>query len=166
MASSTEHQSLSGNSAPVHEETTITDLVVSGTLPEALSGQYLRIGPNPIAGTPLVNHWTAAEGMVHAIALRAGRAVSYRNRWIRTDAASRKLGLEPVPGLKATARDSSATNLIAYGRTILSLDDGALAYELSNDLETLRRVDLAGGARAIGAYPKSDPATGGLHLLS
>jgi carotenoid cleavage dioxygenase len=166
MASSTEYQSLWGNYAPVHDETTITDLVVSGTLPESLSGQYLRIGPNPIGGTPLANHWTAAEGMVHAIALRAGRAVSYRNRWIRTDAASRKLGLEPVPGLQATVGDSSATNLVAYAGTIVSLGDGALAYQLTKELETVRRVDLAGGARTVGAYPKSDPVTGELHLLS
>lgn len=166
MASSTEHPLHSGNDAPVHDESTITGLVVAGALPESLSGHYLRIGPNPIGGTPLAKHRTAAEGMVHAIALHAGRAVSYRNRWIRTDAASRKLGLEPVPGLKATARDSSATNLIAYGGTILSLDDGALAYELTKDLETVRRVDLAGGGRATGAFPKSDPETGELHVLS
>src|SRR5688500_6071800 len=104
MASSPEHQSLSGDDAPVHDETTITDLVVSGSLPEALSGQYLRIGPNPIGGDPLPNG-PAAEAMVHAIALRAGRAVSYRNRWIRTDMASRKLGVEPVPGPEPPAAD-------------------------------------------------------------
>ena len=166
MASSTEYSSESGNYAPVHEETTITDLVVSGTLPEALSGQYLRIGPNPLGAPPRFYDVTTAEGMVHAVALRAGRALSYRNRWIRTDGASRKLGVEPVPGLRPTVRDSSATNLIAYARTILSLGNGAVAYELTKDLETVRRVDLAGGARAIGAYPRTDPATGELHLLS
>jgi carotenoid cleavage dioxygenase len=166
MASSTEYPPVSGNDAPVHDEITITDLVVSGVLPEALSGQYLRTGPNPIGarGRPAVR--TAAEGMVHAITLPAGGAVSYRNRWTRTDAASRKLGVEPVPGLKAAGRDSSATNLIAYAGTVLSLGDGALAFQLTKDLETLRRVDLAGGGRAIGAYPKADPATGELHLLS
>src|SRR5215212_3048500 len=166
MAPSTEHPSVLGNHAPVQDETTITNLVVSGTLPEALSGQYLRIGSNPIAGTPLPNDWTAGEGMVHAVALGAGRAISYRNRWIRTDAASRKLGVEPVPGPNATIRDSSATNLIAYAGTILSLGDGALAYQLTEDLVTVQRVDLAGAARAIGAFPKSDPTTGDLHLLS
>ncbi len=165
MAFSTEHQSVSGNVAPVHDETTITDLVVSGTLPEALSGQYLRIGPNPIGGIPLPSD-SVAEAMVHAIALRAGRAVSYRNRWVRTDMASRKLGVEPVPGPRAAGSDSSATNLIGYAGTILSLGDGDLAYQLTEDLETVRRVDLAGGARTIGAFPKSDPATGELHLLS
>ena len=166
MAPWTQRPSLPGNWAPVPDETTVTDLAVSGTLPEALSGQYLRTGQNSIEPTPLADDWTAGEGMVHAITLSAGRAVSYRNRWIRTDAASRKLGIEPVAGLKATARDSSATNLISYGGTILSLGDGALAYQLTKDLETVRRVDLAGGTRAIGAYPKSDPATGELHLLS
>jgi carotenoid cleavage dioxygenase len=165
VALPTEHAVPSGNEAPVHDETTITDLVVSGTLPEALSGHYLGIGPNSIGAVPLPYHCTSAEAMVHAITLRAG-AASYRNRWVRTDAASRKLGLEPVPGPPPSILDFSTTNLIAYAGMILSLADGALAYELTRDLETVRRVDLAGGARAIGAHPKTDPTTGELHLLS
>jgi carotenoid cleavage dioxygenase len=48
----------------------------------------------------------------------------------------------------------------------MSVADGALAYEVTKDLETVRRADLAGGGRPIGAYPKTDPATGELHLLS
>jgi carotenoid cleavage oxygenase len=166
MAPSIEPQVPAANDAPVNDETTITDLAVLGTLPPALCGQYLRIGPNPIVVPSPPSDRIVAEGMVHAVALRAGRAVAYRNRWIRTDAASRRLGVEPVPGPRVTGRDASATNLVLYAGMILSLSDGALAYQLTDELTTVRRVDLAGGARPIGAHPRNDPATGELHLLS
>ena len=39
---------LEGNYAPVREEVTVTDLEVTGTLPEELTGRYLRNGPNPV----------------------------------------------------------------------------------------------------------------------
>ncbi len=134
----------SANDAPVLDETTITDLPVSGTLPVALSGQYLRIGPNRIDARALPAEGAARRAMVHAVSLRAGRAVSYRNRWVGTD----------------------ATNLIPFGSSILALGDGALAYELSAGLDTLRRVDLAGARRTLSSQPKVDPITGELHLLT
>ncbi|MCU1654955.1 MAG: carotenoid cleavage dioxygenase, partial [Pseudonocardia sp.] len=40
---------LAGNFAPVREELTVTDLTVTGHIPEHLDGRYLRNGPNPIA---------------------------------------------------------------------------------------------------------------------
>ncbi len=39
---------LEGNYAPVREEATVTDLKVTGSIPTALDGRYLRNGPNPI----------------------------------------------------------------------------------------------------------------------
>ena len=84
--------------------------------------------------------------MVHAVSLDAGRAVSYRNRWIGDDVV--------------------AANLIAFGTSILALGDGALAYELSARLDTIRRVDLAGARRSLVAHAKVDPHTGELHLLT
>jgi len=151
---------------PVHDETVIVDLDVEGALPEALSGRYLRIGPNPIGRAPHGDDPTFTDGMVHVVTLRAGQAPSYRNRWVRTDPTSRKLGVEPVPGPPAPVRDAATTNLLAFGESIVALSDCALAYELAVDGETLRRVDLAGGARPVGAFPWRDAATGELHLLS
>ena len=90
------HPYLCGNYAPVADETTITDLAVEGTIPPALSGRYMRIGPNPIGNAPQPYDWSIGDGMVHSIALNAGRAVAYRNRWVTTGAASTKLGTEPV----------------------------------------------------------------------
>ena len=166
MARRTENPFLSGNFAPVADETTITGLRVEGTVPPYLAGHYLRIGPNPIGNAPEPYDWALGDGMVHAIALYAGRAVTYRNRWVKTEAASTRLGTEPVPGPRRGGADTSNTNVIAFGGRILSLGDDSLPYELTIGLDTIRRVDLAGGARSIGARPKTDPVTGELHVLA
>jgi carotenoid cleavage dioxygenase-like enzyme len=154
----------STHDAPAHDETTLLDLVVTGVLPPALSGRYVRTGPNPIGATRASTGATP-EGMLHAVTLQDGRAVSYRSRWVNTDAASRMLGTERALGVPPTSPGSS-TNLVVFGATLLSLDDGALAYEIGADLETVRRVDLAGSNRGVGAHPKTDPVTGELHVLS
>ena len=87
--------------------------------------------------------------MVHAITVHAAGTVSYRNRWITTDAAAQALGTEPVPGPRRGDNDVVASNIITFGSTILALGDGALAYELTADLITRRRVDLAGAGRGL-----------------
>jgi len=51
---------LAGNLAPVHEEVTVTDLCVTGTIPTELTGRYLRNGPNP--GVP-----TASQGRIYGL---------------------------------------------------------------------------------------------------
>ena len=38
---------LAGNYAPVHDELDVAGLEIEGRLPEALSGVYMRNGPNP-----------------------------------------------------------------------------------------------------------------------
>ena len=161
-----DHWCFPENDPPVSDETNIADLPVSGTLPAALSGRYLCIGPNPI-GTPATSaEWASGAGMVHAVTLHAGGAVSYRNRWIVTDAAAQLLGTEPVPGPRHTGPDVVASNVITFGSSILALGDGALAYELTADLGTRRRVDLAGSGRGLHPHAKLDPLTGELHLLA
>ncbi|MFE7539906.1 carotenoid oxygenase family protein, partial [Streptomyces platensis] len=73
---------MAGNFAPVTDELTAYDLPVTGAIPPELSGWFLRNGPNPRdAATP---HWFFGDGMVHGLRLEGGRAVSYRNRWVRT----------------------------------------------------------------------------------
>ena len=58
-----------GPLAPVTEERTITDLAVTGTLPDELVGRYVRNGPNPIDPDPLTQHWFTGAGMVHGVRL-------------------------------------------------------------------------------------------------
>src|SRR5947208_12923963 len=98
----------------------IHDLTVQGELPPALSGRLLSIGPNSSL---------AADGsVIHCVHLDAGRAVSYESRSVMTDVGA-------------------TSNLIVFGGSVLALGDGSPAYELSLDLATVGRVDLAGQSR-------------------
>ena len=125
----------------------------------------MRIGPNRIDAQSLPADWAGGEGMVHVVSLDAGRAISYRNRWITTDAVAQKLAVEPTPGPRPVGDDVVAANLIVFGTSILALGDGAIATA-SARLDTIRRVDLAGVRRSLVAHSKVDPHTGELHLLT
>ena len=112
---------LRDNYGPVRTEETVTDLPVTGTLPDSLNGRYLRNGPNPI-GTPdpATYHWFTGEGMVHGIRLGEGAARWYRNRWVRSADVAAALG-EPVhAGPVVEGMDFAAnTNVIAPRATDL-----------------------------------------------
>src|SRR5436190_23741774 len=96
MTDVVENRYLIGNYAPVRDELTEFDLPVEGAIPPELRGRLLRNGPNPIAvENPATYHWFTGDGMIHGIELRDGRAVSYRNRWTRTDRAREALGEPP-----------------------------------------------------------------------
>jgi len=165
-----ENRYLTGNYAPVANEVTATELAVTGSLPEVLSGRYLRNGPNPFsAPEPSTYHWFAGDGMVHGIRLRDGRAEWYRNRWVRSAEIARALG-EPVrPGpVHADMDFASNTNVIGHaGRTFAIVEAGARPYELTYELDTVGPTDF-GGTLPGGytAHPKRDPATGELHAVS
>lgn len=123
---------------PGDEDRTDDDLNVRGSLPAALAGRYLFIEARPPAGP-----------RVHSVTLSAGAARSHRRRWIGTRA----------PNGAATA------NLLVFAGHILALADGAVAQEIDRDLRTAP-VDIAGHGLGIGAFPKTDPRTGELHLIS
>ncbi len=167
----TENPYLQGNFAPVHEEVTATDLPVTGQVPEALSGRYLRNGPNP-ASTPEPGtyHWFTGDGMVHGIRLRDGRAEWYRNRWVRSVEVARVLGEEPRPGagVHADMDFSANTNVIGQGgRTFAIVEAGSRPYELTDELETIGSCDFDGTLEGgYTAHPKRDPRTGELYAVS
>lgn len=84
---------LEGVFAPVPREYTLTDLPVTGAIPDHLDGRYLRNGPNPVGELdPALYHWFSGDGMVHGVRLRDGRAEWYRNRWVRGPVTSVALG--------------------------------------------------------------------------
>ncbi|HEX4433846.1 MAG TPA: carotenoid oxygenase family protein [Acidimicrobiales bacterium] len=161
---------LEGNYAPVLEEVTATDLPVTGRLPEALSGRYLRNGPNPAtAPEHSTYHWFTGDGMVHGIRLRGGRAEWYRNRWVRSAEVARALGEEPRPGAVHAGMDFAPnTNVIGHaGRTFAIVEAGARPYELSSELETIGPCDFGGTLEGgYTAHPKRDPLTGELYAVS
>jgi carotenoid cleavage dioxygenase len=163
----TENPFLLGNYAPVDQELTVGDLETVGQVPADLQGRYLRIGPNPLHMPTGPYHWFVGDGMVHGVELRDGRATWYRNRWIRTDEIARDLGETPVEGPTPPMYDTSNTNVIGHAGRILGLTEGAIPYELSPTLDTLRRTDFGGPLpTGLTAHPKVDPVTGELHAFS
>jgi carotenoid cleavage dioxygenase len=165
------NQYLAGNFAPVHQELTVTDLSVTGHVPEYLDGRYLRNGPNPVAEVdPATYHWFLGDGMVHGVRLRDGRAQWYRNRWVRSPAACAALG-EPVPGGPSSAPITSLganTNVIGHaGRTFALVEAGVTNYELTEELDTVGPCDFDGTLPGgYTAHPKRDPGSGELHAVS
>ena len=100
---------LEGEFAPLHEEYTLTDLEVTGRIPDHLDGRYLRNGSNPIGDVdPELYHWFMGDGMVHGIRIRDGKAEWYRNRWVRGPQARRRWASRHRPAIPAP-RSSAPT---------------------------------------------------------
>merc|ERR1712072_585051 len=78
---------LSGGFAPVQEEKVLTDLKISGSLPESLrGGAYARNGPNPhFPSASGKYHWFDGDGMVHAVYFEKDGRATYRNKWVETE---------------------------------------------------------------------------------
>ena len=161
---------LEGAFAPVQQEFTLTDLPVTGTIPDYLDGRYLRNGPNPIGEIdPALYHWFVGDGMVHGIRLEDGAARWYRNRWVRSRAVATALG-ETWPGGPVHADMDAApnTNVIGHaGRTLALVESGPVPYELTDELDTVGPTNLGATLPAgYTAHPKLDPVTGELHAMA
>lgn len=175
---------LTGNYAPVAMESTFGPeaLRVTGRVPEALTGAYMRNGPN-VAFAP--NHYVYpldGDGMIHAVYF-AGGQVCYRNRWVRTRAleAERKFGRTiygsigrplPVPpevieagGDPSPYKNTANTNVILHGGKLLALWEVGLPHLLTPGLDTVGLYTYEGALRPdqnLTAHPKICPVTGEL----
>lgn len=94
--------------------------------------------------------------MVHAIRLAGGRALSYRNRWLRTDAISGALNELPTPGPRNGPDDNVNANLVRHaGRTLAVAAATALPLVLDSGLATRARTDFDGTLPAASARTPS-----------
>lgn len=162
------HPYLTGIHTPMAEEVTLEALPVTGHIPEALNGRYCRIGPNPATPpNPARYHWFTGDGMVHGVRIEGGRALWYRNRWVRTSAVSAALGEPRAPGPRLHDTIAVNTNIIGQaGRFYALVEAGGTPVELNGSLDTIAHNDfdqtLAG---AFSAHPHRDPASGELHAI-
>ncbi len=161
---------LEGNFAPVSREHTITQLEVTGKIPDYLDGRYLRNGPNPLSEVdPATYHWFMGDGMVHGVRLREGRAEWYRNRWVRNPKLCEALG-EPWDGgqVGGITTLGANTNVVGHaGKTLALIEGGVANYELTDELDTVGPCDFDGTLPGgYTAHPKRDPETGELHAVS
>ena len=155
---------LSAIHEPMKLELTLDELEVVGEIPGELDGRYLRIGPNPAAPDPKGYHWFSGDGMVHGLALRDGKALWYRNRWIRSNAVAAQTGLPAAPGPRHIF-DTVNTNVVGMaGRTWALVEAGSYPVTLSDTLEDQayeRFGDTLNGS--FTAHPHRDPLTGEFH---
>ncbi|KAL0924759.1 hypothetical protein M5K25_005616 [Dendrobium thyrsiflorum] len=75
---------LAGNFAPVRDETPPSvALLVHGSLPVCLNGEFVRVGPNPKFSPVAGYHWFDGDGMIHGLRIKDGKA-TYVSRYVKT----------------------------------------------------------------------------------
>lgn len=153
---------LLGNGRPVADEQTISELKVTGSIPEELDGRYVRTGPNPLSGTS--DHPFFGDGMMHGVRLRDGKADWYRNRYVQTpfitNPSSGVLDAAVMMDMKSSKAN---THVIGHAGKILALEEGHFPYVLDGDLGTVGPTDFGGVLKgSFTAHPKICPVTGEL----
>lgn len=159
---------LSGIHKPMNAELTLNALKVSGTIPAELDGRYVRIGPNP-ATEPnhAAYHWFAGDGMVHGVRLQRGKALWYRNRWIKSRKVTDALGLPEAPGPRNGPRDTVNTNVLGHaGETWAIVEAGGYPVRINEELETIAFDPFGGSLKgSFTAHPHLDPDSGEMHAI-
>lgn len=153
-----------GGYRPVTDELDETSLVVRGSIPSSLDGLYVRNGSNGIGDTA---HWFFGEGMVHGVEIGGGKALSYRNRYVRTPVYEAATGGPAASAVPGGVNSQSNVSVVSHGGRLLSLGEIGWPFELDpSDLSTLGPVNFDGALGLnLTAHPKVDPATGLMHAF-
>lgn len=161
------HPFLSGVHTPMDGELTLGELEVEGRVPPELDGRYLRIGPNPLRPDPRSYHWFVGDGMVHGVRLREGRALWYRNRFIRSRCVAALRDVPEAPGPRHGGFDTVNTNVVGHaGAAYALVEAGSTPVRLDDTLDRQAYGDFAGTlSGGLSAHPHRDPATGDLHAV-
>lgn len=167
-AAAADHPFLTGIHAPMREELTLTNLPVAGRIPPELDGRYLRIGPNPLTPpNPATHHWFTGDGMIHGLRLKGGKALWYRNRWVRTDSVSNVLGEKWAPGPRRAEFQTVNTNIAGHaGATWAMVEASGFPVRFDEELNTVAHDPFGGSLTGSwSAHPHRDPATGEWHAI-
>jgi len=153
---------------PMPSELTLDSLAVTGSIPAGLNGRYLKMGANPVKPDAVGHHWFLGDGMVHGIALQDGRALWYRNRWIRSRLAAAALGRDAAPGPRRGRNDTVNTNVVDIGgRPFAVVEAGSFPVELSDTLDEQRYNPFGGTlGGSFSGHPHRDPLTGEHHAVA
>lgn len=155
-----------GAMAPVMDELDLTALTVSGRLPPDLDGTLVRNGPNPVSGrfegNDMLSWWPEAA-MLHGVTFAHGRAVGYRNRWVRTERWARVHSPADAHDTSLWPDTNPNVNVIGHAGEILALSEGGAPLAMTAALDTVGPSRRLGGfAPGMTAHPKLDPRTGEL----
>ncbi len=177
-----DHPYRSGVWQPQQREFDAWDMDVVGTIPDDLSGVYLRNTENPLFEPIKRYHPFDGDAMMHAISFANGEA-RYANRFVRTDAflaeqeAKQSLwaGITEHPsnaiadhgwGARTMMKDNASTDVIVHGGVALaSFYQCGELYKLDpRTLDNLGKSEWNGRfpAEGVSAHPKIDEHTGEL----
>ncbi|HMK10318.1 MAG TPA: carotenoid oxygenase family protein [Acidimicrobiales bacterium] len=155
---------LSGNYAPVFDEITAFDLPVTGEIPADLRGLYVRNGSNPRSGWS--RHWFFGNGMLHGVRIEDGKAVWYRNRYVRTPRYELDVDPNHVRNLGDRTMSAANTHVVAHAGRIFALEEASFPFEVDDELETIGCETWDGRLTTpFTAHPKLCPLTGELHFF-
>ncbi len=135
---------LTGNNRPVYEEVTAENLEVIGNIPDDISGNFLRTGPNPfyVPDEPRY-HLFDGDGMLHGVHITGGKA-TYRNRFV--DSAGlreeRAAGHWIYPGLNMLGdylakgempgvKNTGNTAMVVHNGQFFTMMEGGTPYRVS-----------------------------------
>ncbi|MGI9615097.1 MAG: carotenoid oxygenase family protein [Acidimicrobiales bacterium] len=177
-----DHPYRTGVWRPQHREYDAWDMDVEGTIPEDLSGVYLRNTENPLFEPIRRYHPFDGDSMLHAISFGNGEA-SYANRFVRTDAflaeqeAKQSLwaGITEHPsialadhgwGARTMMKDNASTDVVVHGgKALASFYQCGELYALDpRTLDDLGKSTWGGRfpAEGVSAHTKVDEHTGEL----
>jgi carotenoid cleavage dioxygenase len=150
--------------APVTDELSVNaPLAHDGAIPPVLDGLFVRNGPNPLRPDAEPSTWADGDGMVHAVDVTNGAAVSYRNRWVRTRRYSDQTLQRPVRGPEDPVDGPANGHALWHGGRLLALDGSGFPYRLTTELATVYVDDFDGTLTSpICARPRIDPVTGAM----
>jgi all-trans-8'-apo-beta-carotenal 15,15'-oxygenase len=165
---------------PLHEEHDYLIDEVEGRIPEELVGTMYRNGPGKWeqGGSPLA-HLLEGDGMISAFRIENSQ-VRYRNRYVRTPAYGRGLGVGgmvdrtagtllpggPEANVGKEVVKQANTHVIRQADRLLALYGGSAPWVLDPDtLETRELWDLDGvlGPTGFSAHAKVDQRDGALY---
>lgn len=169
-----------GHNAPVRTECDVYDLVVEGTLPAEIRGDWYRSIPDPQYPPMLGDDvFISGDGMVSVFRFENGH-VDFRLRYVQTErwknerAARRSLygryrnPYTDDPSVRGKGRGVANTTPFFHGGRLLALKEDARAWEMDPDtLATVGEWDYAGKLRSqtMTAHPRLDPDTNELYFF-
>ena len=149
---------------PVLDELDVAALRVHGAIPPQLDGLYVRNGSNPQNADN--SHWFFGDGMLHGVRLQNGKALWYRNRFIRTPLFENGTSF-PDAGAPLGGNNQSNVSAVYHAGRLLTSGEVGAPYRIDpSDLSTIGVEDFGGLLNtSFTAHPKIDPATGWLHFF-
>lgn len=149
-----------GAFAPVSDEFECLCPTITGQIPHELNGTLIRNGPNPYSGQFTGNDvlsWWPEAAMLHSVSFKDGKALGYRNRWVRNQNWADYFGIITA---EQFIESNPNISLIKHGGAVIALAEGGAPVEITPQLETTGKTNVLGEfSDGMSAHPKIDPVT-------